>query len=118
MLKRLTTLATLSLILHLVGCVNSEKEEIKPINGLSNFEQFMNQVEVCYVIGIQSDQFMAFMKEKGIPIASPGGDEFHTITVDEKRVSDFMKIAHTDEVLEQFDIRFTNTTTTSAIQTQ
>jgi hypothetical protein len=114
MLRHLTAIALLALMLWATGCINSEKA--KAVDGFEDFDQCPDQVEVCIVLGIQSDEFMAFMREKGIPTNSPGGDEFHSITVNKKRVSEFLEIAQTDEIVDHFEITITHKSESGEIQ--
>ena len=71
---------------------------------IQDLHKLTNQVTVCNLPGVLSDDFQEFVRSQGVRTSSPGGDESHSITVYEGDREKFFTIADTPEVIERFGL--------------
>ena len=92
-----------TLLAFIFGVLICPAEDEKA-TGYLDFEDHMNQVKLCAIIGIHYDQFQRYMKEKEINIHTLGGDETYTVTVWEKQKVKELEIVRQKNIQTRFSI--------------
>jgi len=82
-------------ILTVAGCSTLKKEKEDRF-GFVDF--YLEQVDLCYILGVQYDEFESFMEEKGIRTMAQG-DETYTVTVHKSKKEEAL------EIIEQYDLQ-------------
>ena len=101
-------------ILTVAGCSTLKKEKEDRF-GFVDF--YLEQVDLCYILGVQYDEFESFMEEKGIKTMAQG-DETYTVTVHESKKQKALKIIEEYDLQERFFIDLNLLHPSSAIQSE
>ena len=100
-------------IIIVAGCSTLKKEKEDPF-GLSFF---VEQVDLCYILGVQYHEFESFMKEKGIRTMAQG-DETYIVTVHKSQKQKALKIIEEYDLQKRFFIDLNLLHPSSAIQSE
>ena len=113
MKKASAGLTLISVILVIAGCSALKKEKEDPF-GL-NF--YVEQVDLCYILGVQYREFESFMDKKGIRTMAQG-DETYTVTVHKSQKEEALEIIEEYDLQERFFIDLNLLHPSSAIKTE
>ena len=104
----------LSAALVTAGCSTLKKEKEDPFSFLDFYTE---QVDFCYILGVQYDEFKRFMEDKGIRTMAQG-DETYIVTVHESKKGEALEIIEEYDLLERFFIDLNLLHPSSAIKTE
>jgi hypothetical protein len=106
-------LILIALALVVAGCSTVEEQNKDPFG----FDFYMNQVDLCYILGVQYDEFESFMEEKGIRTMAQG-DETYIVTVHESKKQKALRIIEEYDLQKRFFIDLNLLHQSSAIQSE
>ena len=95
------------------GCSSVEEKNEDPFG----FDFYMNQIDLCYILGVQYDEFDSFMEEKGIRTMAQG-DETYTVTVHKSKKEEALEIIEEYDLQNRFFIDLNLLHQSSAIQSE
>ena len=97
----------------LVGCSSVEEKNEDPFG----LDFYTNQVDLCYILGVQYNDFERFMGEKGIRTMAQG-DETYVVTVHKSKKQKALEIIEEYDLQKRFFIDLKLLHPSSAIQSE